>query len=167
MTNQQAFVSTHSEDINRGLLEVCPERIRVIFKGFTRCKVHAFYRVYRLALGIEILLNNKYCVLERRKHLKSEAESILKEYEKIEEEIQRLNLERKEERLSNRVIDELYRKLEDRETYQNTELLLLPIFDAMPIRIPFLNSIALLSYSLIRQLSYKRKKRKKRQVQRT
>lgn len=30
MTNQQAFVSTHSEDIIRGLLEVCPERIKVI-----------------------------------------------------------------------------------------------------------------------------------------
>lgn len=30
LTNQQAFVSTHSEDIIRGLLEVCPERIKVI-----------------------------------------------------------------------------------------------------------------------------------------
>lgn len=101
----------------------------------------------------------KYAALERRKHLEAEAVNILKEYEKVEREIQQLYLEKKEERLSNKVIDELYRKLEDREDYQNTELLILSIFDAMPIRIPFLSSIALLSYNMIKQLLNKRKRK--------
>lgn len=100
----------------------------------------------------------KYAALERRKHLESEAENILKEYEKVKREIQQLNLEKKEERLSNKVIDELYRKLENKENYQNTELLILSLFDAMPIRIPFLRSIALLCY-MIEQLFNKRKRK--------
>lgn len=101
----------------------------------------------------------KYAALERRKYLEDEAKNILEEYEKIEKEIEQLNLEKKEERLSNKVIDELYRKLEDREHYQNPELLILSILDAIPIRIPFLNSMALLSYNMIRQLFNKRKRK--------
>ena len=101
----------------------------------------------------------KYAALERRKYLENEAKNILKEYEKVEREIQQLNLEKREERLSNKVIDELYRKLEDRENYQNTELLLLSIFDAMPIRIPFLSSIVLVSYNMIKQSLNKRKRK--------
>ena len=100
----------------------------------------------------------KYAALERRKHLETEAENILKEYEKVEKEIQQLDLEKKEERLSNKVIDELYRKLENRENEQNTGLLILSIFDAMPIRIPFLSSIALLFYNMVKQSFIKRKR---------
>lgn len=101
----------------------------------------------------------KYAALERKKHLEIEAENILKEFEKIEREIQRLNLEKKEERLSNKVIDELYRKLEDNENYHSTELLILSFFDAMPIRVPFLSSIVLLSYNMIKHLFNKRKRK--------
>ena len=101
----------------------------------------------------------KYAALERRKYLEDEAKNILEAYEKIEKEIEQLNLEKKEERLSNKVIDELYRKLEDREHYQNSELLILSILDAIPIRIPFLNSMVLLSYNMIRQLFNKRKRK--------
>lgn len=101
----------------------------------------------------------KYAALERRKYLEDEAKNILEEYEKIEREIEQLNLEKKEERLSNKVIDELYRKLEDREHYQNPELLILSILDTIPIRIPFFNSMALLSYNMIRQLFNKRKRK--------
>lgn len=100
----------------------------------------------------------KYAALERRKYLENEAQNILNEYEKVEREIQQLNLEKKEERLSNKVIDELYRKLEDKDNYQNTELLILSIFDAIPIRIPFLSSIALVSYNMIKQLLDKRRR---------
>ena len=28
--NQQAFISTHSEEIIKGLLDVCPERVKII-----------------------------------------------------------------------------------------------------------------------------------------
>ena len=28
--NQQAFISTHSEEIIKGLLDVCPERIKIV-----------------------------------------------------------------------------------------------------------------------------------------
>lgn len=101
----------------------------------------------------------KYAALERRKYLEDEAKNILEAYEKIEKEIEQLNLEKKEERLSNKVIDELYRKLEDREHYQNSELLILSILDAIPIRSPFLNSMVLLSYNMIRQLFNKRKRK--------
>lgn len=101
----------------------------------------------------------KYAAFERRKHLEAEAENILKEYEKVEREIQQLNLEKREERLSNKVIDELYRKLENKENYQNTELLILSFFNAIPIRIPFLSSIALLSYNMLKQLFNKRGKK--------
>lgn len=101
----------------------------------------------------------KYAAFERRKHLEAEAEKILEEYEKVEREIQQLNLEKNEERLSNKVIDELYRKLENKENYQNTDLLILSIFDAIPIRIPFLSSIALLTYNMIKQLFIKRKRK--------
>lgn len=100
----------------------------------------------------------KYAALERRKHLETEAENILKEYEKIEREIQQLNFETKEERLSNKVIDELYKKLEDKPNYQNTELLILSIFDTMPIRIPFLSSVTLLLYNNIKKLFHKKSK---------
>lgn len=99
----------------------------------------------------------KYAALERRKYLENEAKSILNEYEKVEKEIQQLNLEKRKERLSNQVIDELYRKLEDKDNYQNTELLIFSIFDAMPIRIPFLSSIVLVSYNMIKQSLNKRK----------
>lgn len=99
----------------------------------------------------------RHAALERRKYLEEEAKNILKEYEKVENEIQQLNLEKKEERLSNKVIDELYRKLENQENHPNTELLILSIFDAMPIRIPFLSSIALLSYNRIKT-SFKNRK---------
>lgn len=100
----------------------------------------------------------KFAALERRKYLEDEAEKILKEYIKVEREIRQLNLEKNEERLSNKVIDELYRKLEDRENYQNTELLILSFFDAIPIRIPFLSSIALISFNMIKQLFDKRRR---------
>ena len=96
--------------------------------------------------------------MERRKYLEIEAENILKEYEKVENEIQRYKFETKEERVSNQVIDELYKKLENKEGYQNTELLILSIFDVMPIRIPFSNSIALLSYNVLRRFFDKRRK---------
>ncbi len=101
----------------------------------------------------------KYAALERKKHLEVEAGNILKEYEKVEKEILELNLQKKEERLSNQVIDELYRKLEDRENYQNTELLILSIVNSMPIHIPFLSSIVLFSYNRIKQVSFKRKRK--------
>lgn len=100
----------------------------------------------------------KHATLERRKYLEYEAQNILKEFEKVEKEIQQLNLEKKEERLSNQVIDELYKKLEDKDEYQNTELLILSIFDALPIHIPFLSSIALFSYNLIKKIINKKKK---------
>lgn len=86
-------------------------------------------------------------------------ENILKEYEKVEKEILELNLQKKEERLSNQVIDELYRKLEDRENYQNTELLILSIVNSMPIHIPFLSSIVLFYYNRIKHVSFKRKRK--------
>ena len=28
--NQQAFISTHSEEIIKGLLDVCPERVKIV-----------------------------------------------------------------------------------------------------------------------------------------
>ena len=101
----------------------------------------------------------KYAALERKKHLEVEAENILKEYEKVDKEICELNLQKKEERLSNKVIDELYRKLEDKGDYQNTELLILSIVNSMPIHVPFLSSIVLFSYNRLKQVSL-RKKRK-------
>ncbi len=101
----------------------------------------------------------KYAALERRKHLETEAENILKEYEKVEVEIQQLNLEKKEERLSNKVIDELYKKMEDKGVNQSSELLILSFFDAIPLRIPFLSSIALFLYGKIKQSLNKRKRK--------
>lgn len=101
----------------------------------------------------------KYAALERKKHLEVEAENILKEYEKVEKEICELNLQKKEERLSNQVIDELYRKLEDKGDYQNTELLILSIVNSMPIHVPFLSSIVLFSYNKLRQISLKQKRK--------
>lgn len=46
--NQQAFISTHSEEIIKGLLEVCPERVKVI--RITRVKD-----------------NNSFSILENKK----------------------------------------------------------------------------------------------------
>ncbi len=101
----------------------------------------------------------KYAALERKKHLEVEAENILKEYEKVEKEICELNLQKKEERLSNQVIDELYRKLENKGDYQNTELLILSIVNSMPIHVPFLSSIVLFSYNRLKQVSLRQKRK--------
>lgn len=100
----------------------------------------------------------KYAALERKKHLEIEAENILREYEKVCNEIQELNLQKKEERLSNQVIDELYKRLEDKGDYQNTELLILTLVNSMPIHIPFLSSLVLLSYNKIKKSFTKRKR---------
>lgn len=147
-----------SNDTLKKLLKI-PEIDKLIQKAETQEeKIKLLEEERRQLSNIVKYETLKYAALERRKYLEIEAENILKEYEKVENEIQRYKFETKEERVSNQVIDELYKKLENKEGYQNTELLILSIFDVMPIRIPFSNSIALLSYNVLRRFFDKRRK---------
>lgn len=153
-----SFFNIGKNDTLKKLLKV-PEIDKLIQKAETQEEKIRLLEEERKQLSNIVKYETlKYAALERRKYLVIEAENVLKEYEKVEDEIHRLNLETKEERVSNQVIDELYKKLENKEGYQNSELLILSIFDAIPIHIPFLNSIALLSYNFLRKFFDKRRK---------
>lgn len=103
----------------------------------------------------------KYAALERKKHLEVEAENILKEYEKIEKEILELNIQEKEERLSNQVIDELYRKLEVKENHQNITPMILSIIDFVPDYFSCLYSIISFYDRMLERMLFKRKRKRK------
>lgn len=100
----------------------------------------------------------KHAAIERKRHLEQEAQDILNELEKVEKEIEHLNLKKDESRVSNQVIDELYRKLEDEENHENTSLMVMSAVNSLPIHIPFLNIVSLMILNLVRREKKKRRR---------